>query len=205
LAGGRGGRPPHGAAIVAAAALHGAYTLCDTTQAVGVFPVAAQEFDATICHSYKWLCAPRGVAFFTVSEKLQRDLTPTFANWYSGEAIWESCYGPTMHLAEDARRFDVSPAWQAWAGAEASLRMFATLDMSEVWAHAVELGDLLCDAWGVSRKNQAIVTRADPGGVDLARLAASGIVASGRAGRLRVAFHLWNTADDVRAVVAALR
>jgi selenocysteine lyase/cysteine desulfurase len=190
--------------ITAAAALHGAFTFCDTTQATGVLPVAAGTFDATVCHSYKWLCAPRGAAFFTVSEQFQSELTPAFANWYSGENVWESCYGPEMQLAADARRFDVSPAWQAWAGAEESLRMFAGLDIDEVWAHASGLGDMLCDAWAVPRKHQAIVTRADPGGKDLARLAAAGISASGRAGRLRVAFHLWNTADDVRDLVAVL-
>jgi selenocysteine lyase/cysteine desulfurase len=33
---------------------------------------------------------------------------------------------------------------------------------------------------------------------------AAGISASGRAGRARVAFHLWNTDDDVAAVLEAL-
>jgi selenocysteine lyase/cysteine desulfurase len=193
------------AAICEAAALSGAYTFCDTTQATGVLPVFAGDFDATVCHSYKWLCAPRGVAFFTVSEAFQSDLVPVFANWYAGGDIWASCSGPAMQLASDARQFDVSPAWQAWAGAEHSLRMFASLDIAEVWAHAAGLGNLLCDEWGMARKNQAIVTRADPGGHDLARLAAAGITASGRAGRLRVAFHLWNTPEDVRLITEVLR
>ncbi|PRY70238.1 selenocysteine lyase/cysteine desulfurase [Glaciihabitans tibetensis] len=192
-------------AITAAAAHHGARTFCDTTQAAGVYPIDASLFDSTVCHSYKWLCAPRGVAFLTVSDEFQQSLTPTFASWYGGESVWESCYGPTMRLARDARQFDLSPAWHAWAGAEESVRMFADLDVSEVWSHAAGLGNLLCDEWDIPRKNQAIVTRADPGGADLARLAAAGIVASGRAGRLRVAFHLWNTADDVEQLASVLR
>jgi selenocysteine lyase/cysteine desulfurase len=48
------------------------------------------------------------------------------------------------------------------------------------------------------------VTWADPAGVDLARLLAAGIKVSGRAGRLRAAFHLWNDESDVDAVVATL-
>jgi len=49
------------------------------------------------------------------------------------------------------------------------------------------------------------VTWADPDGRDLERLVAAGIKASGRAGRLRAAFHLWNDESDVASVVAALR
>ena len=48
------------------------------------------------------------------------------------------------------------------------------------------------------------MTWADPDGSDLARLAAAGIVASGRAGRARVAFHVFNDEDDVGAALAAL-
>ena len=38
----------------------------------------------------------------------------------------------------------------------------------------------------------------------LARLAAAGVVASARAGAARLAFHLFNTDDDVARAVAAL-
>lgn len=193
------------AAITGAAAAHNALTFCDTTQATGVFPVDASLFDATVCHSYKWLCCPRGAAFFTVSEALQECLIPTSAGWYGGDDVWASCYGPTMRLASDARRFDVSPAWPAWVGAEVALEMFVGLDIAEIWAHTSGLGNLLCDRLGLERQNQAIITWPDPSGADLATLSAAGVVASGRAGRLRAAFHLWNDEADVAAVVSALR
>lgn len=192
------------AAIIAAAAAHHAFTFCDTTQSAGVHPVDAALFDATVCHSYKWLCAPRGVAFLTLSERFQAVLRPLQAGWYAGANVWQSCYGPNMFLAADARAFDVSPAWPAWVGAEPAIRMFSELDIAEVWAYASGLGDLLCDGLGIPRQHQAIVTWEDPDGADLGLLVAAGIRASGRAGRLRAAFHLWNDEDDVRAVLAAL-
>jgi len=192
------------AAVIAAAAAHDAFTFCDTTQSAGVHPVDAALFDATVCHAYKWLCAPRGVAFLTLGERFQRELVPIQAGWYAGAAVWQSCYGPTMELAGDARRFDVSPAWPAWVGAQPAIRLFASLDMDELWARASGLGDALCDALGIERQHQAIVTWADPTGRDLGRLVAAGITASGRAGLLRAAFHLWNDESDVAAVVAAL-
>jgi selenocysteine lyase/cysteine desulfurase len=192
-------------AIVAAAERHGTRTYCDLTQSAGVHPVDASLFDATVCHSYKWLCSPRGVAFLTVSERLQTELVPLQAGWYAGGNVWQSCYGPAMDLAADARRFDVSPAWPAWVGAEPAIRLFSELDIAEVWARASGLGDRLCDALDIPRQHQAIVTWADADGRDLGRLVAAGIKASGRAGRLRAAFHLWNDESDVAAVISALR
>ena len=48
------------------------------------------------------------------------------------------------------------------------------------------------------------MTWADATGCDLALLTAAGIVASGRNGRARVAFHVFNDADDVECAAAAL-
>jgi selenocysteine lyase/cysteine desulfurase len=194
-----------GDAIAESAARHGALTFCDVTQAAGVLPVDAGKWDATVCHAYKWLCSPRGVAFLTVSVSMQELLTPMQAGWYAGDDVWQSCYGPSMHLALDARQFDVSPAWQAWVGAEHAISLFAGLDIPTVWNYASGLGDQLCDALGIPQQHQAIVTWADPDKQELGKLIAAGIRASGRAGRLRAAFHLWNTEADVAAVLTALR
>ena len=193
------------AGITEAAARHGAYTFCDTTQAAGVLPVDAGAYDVTVCHTYKWLCAPRGVAFMTLSQRFDALLTPVQAGWYAGDQVWQSCYGPDMHLAPDARRFDVSPAWQAWVGAEKSLELFAGLDIAEVWQRTSGLGDALCEALGIPPQHQAIVSWPDASGRDLGKLIDAGIRASGRAGRLRASFHLWNDERDVESVVRALR
>lgn len=190
--------------IAIAAAAHGAATLVDLTQAAGVLPVAAGRFDATVCHSYKWLCAPRGVAFLTVSESFAARLRPVAAGWYAGEDPWASIYGSRMSLAADARRFDVSPAWQAFVGAEQSIGLFAAADVAALWRHAAGLGDALCRGLGIPAQHQAIVTWSDPDGTQLDRISRAGIRVAARAGRLRAAFHVWNTPDDVDAVLAAL-
>lgn len=191
--------------VVDAASRAEAFTFCDITQAAGWLPIDADRFDATVCHTYKWLCAPRGAAFLTVRDRFARTLTASFAAWYAGDDPWQSCYGPEITLASCARRFDVSPAWQVWLGAEPALRLFASLDMGEVAAHNTALGDALCDGLGVPAHGQAIVSWADPDGSHLERLSAAGIVASGRAGCARVAFHIWNDERDVDAVLAAIR
>jgi hypothetical protein len=83
--------------------------------------------------------------------------------------------------------------------------MFAGLDIAEVWERTSGLGDALCDGLGIPRQGQAIVTWADPDKTDLGKLAAAGIKASGRAGRMRASFHLWNDESDVESVIRALR
>ena len=194
------------AAITAAAARHGALTLCDATQAAGWMPVDAAAFDALVCHSYKWLCAPRGVAFLTLRPALAERLNPLHAGWYAGADPWASCYGADAELSTSARRFDVSPAWQAFVGAEPALRAFADADRDALLAHATGLAAAFRSRLGLSapERPSAIVTWPDPGGCDLARLTMAGMTASGRNGRARVAFHVFNDERDVTRAAAAL-
>lgn len=191
-------------AILRAARAHGAHTLVDLTQAAGVLPVDASRYSATVTHAYKWLCSPRGVAFGTFSHDFAELIRPSQVGWYAGADVWASCYGGDIALAASARRFDVSPAWQAFVGARPALELFASLDPVDTWAHATGLGDRLCEALAMPAQNQAVVTWSDPDGQDLARLTAAGLTVSGRAGRVRVAFHLWNTESDIDLVVSAL-
>lgn len=199
------------AAIVRAAASVGARTFCDTTQAVGWLPVDAGRFDMTVCHAYKWLCSPRGVAFFTVAGDLVEGIRPIFAGWYAGDDPWASCYGHELALAPDARRFDLSPAWQAFIGAEPALELFASLDPIALHRYTTGLADRFrresgrgMSGGGATSTSSAIVTWDDPDGCDQRRMADAGLTVSGRAGRARVAFHLFNSETDVDRALAAL-
>lgn len=192
------------ASIARAAADVGALTLVDLTQSLGWLPVGASDFDFTVCHAYKWLCAPRGTAFLTVREGLDERLTPIAAGWYSADNVWSSCYAGHTPLAANAGRFDVSPAWPSVDGTEAALELFAALDPESVHAHCLELANNARKALGLPSGDSAIVTWPDPEGHDLAALTAAGVVASGRAGNARISFHLWNTQDDVAMLAAAL-
>lgn len=192
------------ASISRAARQAGAFLLVDTTQATGWLPTRRIDADVLVCHAYKWLSAPRGAAFAGYSDRGLAELTPLAAGWYSGADPWTSCYGPDLHLADDASRFDVSPAWQAWAGAEAALGVAAALDETAVLEHDLALANAFRERLGLEASGSAIVTWPDADGDDLRALTAAGVIASGRAGRARVAFHVWNDLDDVELAAGAL-
>lgn len=193
-------------AILEAARSAGARTFCDATQAAGWLPIEAHRFDALVCHAYKWLCAPRGAAFLAVSQDLQERMRPIAAGWYAGRDPWSSCYGADVDLAETAARFDVSPAWQTFLGAAPAIELFAEADTAQIHDHATGLARRFREGRSlpVVDHESAIVTWADPAGSDLAALDAAGITASGRAGRTRVAFHVFNDTADVDRALNAL-
>lgn len=193
-----------GPAIALAARAVGALTFADITQAAGWLPVDAGDYDLTVCSAYKWLCQPRGTAYLTIRPELFETIRPIHAGWYAGEDVWGSCYGPSMQLARDARRFDVSPAWLSWVGAVPALEVMSMVPTALIRDHNVALADELRARNGGPAVGRPVVSLADPTGEIVARLAESGATVSSRAGLVRIAFHIWNTPDDVDLVAAAL-
>jgi selenocysteine lyase/cysteine desulfurase len=186
-------------AILAAAADTGAITICDATQAVGWLPIDAQRFDAVTCTAYKWLMAPRGSAFISVSERLLELVVPHSAGWYAGEDVHSSYFGPPLRLATSARRLDISPAWFSWVGTTPALELVQAIGVPAIHAHDLALANRFRAGVGLEPSNSAIVCADLPGANE--RLAAAGIVAAVRAGKLRTSWHLYNDEDDVDRVL----
>ena len=189
-------------AIVASARHHGAQTLLDATQACGWMPIDATRFGAVVCAGYKWLTLPRGTAFMAVGDELQQSIVPHSAGWYAGAEVHRSYFGPPLRLATDARRFDTSPAWFSWVGAQPALALLNRIGVETVYAHDVALANRFRAGLGMAPSNSAIVSVADDGAAG--RLQRAGIVAALRGGRLRASWHLYNTERDVDAALEAL-
>ncbi|MFJ8282928.1 aminotransferase class V-fold PLP-dependent enzyme [Streptomyces griseoviridis] len=195
-------------AIRAAAQAHGARTYVDASQAMGWLDLDADGHDYCATVGFKWLVCPRGVAFLIVPEDLG-GLTPLFAGWVAGEHPWDSCYGPVRELAHSARRFDESPALFSYTGARHSLELLAEIGLDAVRTHDLALADRFRDGLAalghrpVPAPGSTIVSV--PGlGHRQPELSAADIEVSDRAGHLRAAFHLYNTAADVDRLLAAL-
>jgi len=188
--------------VVAAAQAHDVLTIVDATHAVGWLPLDASRFDAVVCAAYKWLLSPRGTAFMAVSERLLERTRPTAPNWYAADDRFGRYYDPELHLADDARRLDLSPAWFSWIGAEPALRVLSDVGVEQIHAHNVALADRFCAGLGLPTGPSALVSTSVPGAEE--KLARAGVRAATRAGSLRASFHLYNTEGDVDTALSAL-
>ena len=188
--------------VLAAAAAADALTVLDATQAVGWLPLDAGRVDALACAAYKWLMSPRGTAFMTVSDRLAERLRPHSAGWYAGPDVFATYYGTPLRLADDASRFDVSPAWFSWVGTAPTLEALERLTVAAVHEHDVALANRFRAGLGLPPGDSAIVSAAAEGAAE--RLERAGIRAATRAGAVRASFHLYNTEADVDAALDAL-
>jgi selenocysteine lyase/cysteine desulfurase len=196
------------AAILEAAGRVGALTVLDATQAAGWLPLSARDVDVLAAGAYKWLCAPRGTAFATLHPDLgerhpaiAERLVPLAAGWFAGSP--GAYYGMPLRLASDARRFDISPAWHSWVGTAPALEVLLAVGVAEVMAHDVGLANELRAGLDLEPSNSAIVSvPVAPAAVD--RLRQAGIRFVVMDGRVRLAFHLYNTQDEVAVAVAAI-
>jgi len=199
----RDGRLANLDALTAVCAATGTRVLLDITQAAGWLPIDADRFDYTVCAGYKWLLAPRGTCFFTVRPEASDALTPHFAGWYAAESPWDGIYGGPLQLAADARRFDISPAWHSWVGQAAALELLREVGAARLHRHAVGLANRFRAAIGAPPGESAIVSLSTDTDVE-ALLTRTGIAASIRDGRLRLAFHINNDHEDVDRAAEAL-
>jgi selenocysteine lyase/cysteine desulfurase len=189
-------------ALREAARAHDALVLVDATQACGWLPVAAEDADFVVAHTYKWLLSPRGAALMAVRPDRLDALVPLHAGWWSAENPLGDYYGPPLRLATSARRLDSSPAWFSWVGAAPALELLETIGIERISEHNVGLANRFRAGMGLDPGNSAIVSVDVEDGA--AKLERAGIRAAVRAGGLRVSFHLYNTPADVEAALAAL-
>ncbi|GAA1517808.1 aminotransferase class V-fold PLP-dependent enzyme [Sphaerisporangium rubeum] len=188
--------------ILAAARTHDALVCVDASQACGWLPVDASRFDVLVCGAYKWLMAPRGASYGYLSPRARAVSRPTAANWFAADDPFAAFYGPPLRLAEDARAFDLSPAWFCQVGAAPALELLNEIGVEAVHTYNTALAARFLTALDREPTGSAIVTVDVPGAEE--RLNAAGIRTSVRAGKVRASFHLYSTEDDVDQAVKAL-
>ena len=177
-------------------------TVIDVTQALGWKKIDVGWADVTAAGVYKWLLAPRGTAWMSLSDRVSQIVTPHAANWYAGEKPWQTIYGLPLRLADSARRFDTSPAWFSALGSGLTLPWLASLDGAAIEAHTVGLANVVRAELALPQQDSAIVSIPIADAAERLRLAA--VRASVRAGAVRVGFHLYNTQNDLDRLLDAL-
>ena len=189
-------------AVKDAAAAHDARLVVDATQACGWLPVDASRIDVLTCSAYKWLCSPRGTAFMSLRPELHDQVTPIAAGWYAGKDPYASFYGAPLRLAEDARRFDVSPAWFPWIATAPTLELLLDIGIEAIHEHNLRLANRCRASLGLPPGNSAIVSTELPEAEE--RLRNTRVMAAARAGLLRTSWHVYNTDEDVDELLTLL-
>lgn len=201
------GRVADMAAIVEAAARHGAQVLVDATQGVPFVPLdgVIDGIDYLVCSGYKHLLSPRGTAYLYVRQDRWDTLEPRNANWRAADEPFGRYFGGPLTLAADARRFDVSRGWFPWLGATASLELLSQWQVAGAWDAVRLLAAGLADRLGVPWHGGSLVCAplAD-GDTAATALRAAGIRASVRGTAIRFAVHVYNTEADLDRAAAAI-
>ena len=202
--------------LVALAHSKGALVLLDDYQDCGTRRVDVKELDVDIyvAGTLKYLLGPPGLAMMYVRPELAKTLAPTISGWFA-QANPFAFDVKTLDLSPTARRFEAgTPAIPNIYGAIKGVELLQEIGLDEVAAQIAHLAkEFLRGAknLGIQIKTPAdsvgplTVLKCKDSDALVARLAAKGIVVSNRKDGLRVAFHVYNTMDDVEAVLDGLK
>jgi selenocysteine lyase/cysteine desulfurase len=194
----------------------GALVMLDDYQDCGTRPVDVKtmNLDFYVTGTLKYLLGPPGLGFLYVRKELIPLLAPTVTGWFGQENPF--AYNPQIFaLSPTARRFESgSPSVPNVYGALPGFQLLEQIGMEEIAAHVEKLAQALLHRTrelGIVTKTPAgsvgplvVVQCLDSAGL-LQAMAKGGIVASSRFDGLRISFHVYNTLDDVNAVVEILQ
>jgi selenocysteine lyase/cysteine desulfurase len=203
------------APIVKQAHERGALVMLDDYQDCGTRPidVKALDVDFFVSGALKYLLCPSGIAFMYVRPELISSLTPTITGWFAQQnpfAFDVKHFDP----ATTARRFETgSPSLPHAYAATAALKLLDDFGREKIAQHIKSLTRALIDGardlkiklkTPVDTIGPLVVLQMKDSDAMVKKMAAEHIVVSNRMDGLRVSFHLYNTLDDVHAVLGQL-
>jgi selenocysteine lyase/cysteine desulfurase len=194
----------------------GALVMLDDYQDAGTRPidVKAMDLDFYVTGTLKYLLGPPGLAFMYVRQSLISSLVPTMTGWFAQANPF--AFDPqNIDLSPTARRFESgSPSVPNVYAAVPGFQLLQKIGMEDVAGHIKKLMQALSSAaqdLGIKVKTPPnsvgplAVLQSRDSNLLVQKLAESDIVASNRHDGLRIAFHVYNTMDDVNAVIDVLK
>jgi len=203
-----------------AARARDALLVVDVIQAMGALPVnvEAELIDAAAGACHKWLLTPEGVGLLYLSDRARERIGPTLVGWTS------------VPQPEDYNNFEQpwtrgTLSWETGTantslihGLEASLRLLTETGIERIAAHLSDLTDYLCERLGgldyqiissrrTGEKSQIVCVQPKDGWTALTlytHLKKRNVIVAPRGARLRIAPHLYNTTEDIDALIDAL-
>lgn len=195
----------------------GAYMFLDDYQFTGSGRTSVRELDVDfmVTGCLKYLLGPSGIAFLYVRRELIEQLEPTITGWF-GRVNPFDFRADRLDWAPSARRFEsgTPPVPNAY-GALAGIELLQQVGPDTVEHHIRELAGRAIDAarnagYDVltpadpARRGPLVVVRSRDAAELVARLLRRDVITSARDGGLRLAFHGYNTVEDVDRAFSAL-
>jgi selenocysteine lyase/cysteine desulfurase len=193
----------------------GALLMLDDYQDCGTRPVdvKAMNLDFYVTGTLKYLLGPPGLAFLYVRRDIISSLAPSVTGWF-GQANPFGYDPQHFELSPAARRFESgSPSVPNVYAAAPGFNMLREIGLDNVAGHVKKLTQTFLSRardLGIVAKTPAdsvgplIVLQCVDSAALVQKLAQNGIIASNRFDGLRISFHVYNTVDDVNAVVNTL-
>jgi selenocysteine lyase/cysteine desulfurase len=194
----------------------GALVMLDDYQDCGTRPVdvKAMDVDFYLAGTLKYLLGPPGLAFLYVRKELVSSLVPTITGWFAQANPF--AYNPQhFELSPTARRFESgTPSIPNVYGALPGFQLLEETGMENVSNHIKRLTQALlqrANDLSILAKTPAdsvgplVVLQSKDSSSLVQKLAERDIIASNRHDGLRISFHLYNTIEDVNAVVGVLK
>lgn len=199
----------------------GAFFIVDGIQGCGVRPIDlhAMPVDIFASGAQKWQLGPWGTGFVYVRRELVTALQPLDVGWACMKRTtdYTRLTDYEFDFFDDARRFEVvTLAYHDFAVANASTALLLELGVANVAEHIEKLTARVVD-WVQSRSDVRLVTPADPRrragvvsfaptGLDAmaARLTAAHVSHTVREGAIRLSPHVYNTIEEIDAVIGVL-
>jgi selenocysteine lyase/cysteine desulfurase len=203
------------AKIVSYAHSKDALVLLDDYQDCGTRPVDVKALgvDIYVTGTLKYLLGPPGVAMMYVNADLAATLSPTISGWFA-QANPFAFDVKNLKLSPTARRFEAgTPPIPNLYGARRGIQLLQSIGLGKVAEHILQLTAAFARGaqdLGIQTKMPAdsvgplAVLKCKDSDVLVSKLAEQKIVVSNRHDGLRIAFHVYNTMEDVTTVLAAL-
>ncbi len=204
---------------------HGIAFVLNASQALGVrrFSVANAPVDAITSVGFKWLCGPYGTGFCWIKPELRESLTYNQAYWLAMQTADDLAKEPDIPVLRSdlgARRYDVFGTanffnFKPWAAAIEYL-LSQGLENIEAYSNQLvtrlikgldpERYDLHSPRSGATRSTLVFISHKQPDRNSLVyeELRSRKIFIAQRAGKLRLAPHLYNTQQEMDQALAIL-
>lgn len=204
---------------------HNVRFVLNTSQALGArpFSLAATPVDAIVNVGHKWLCGPYGTGFVWMKPELRESLDYNQAYWLAMQTADDLANEQSIPLARNdlgARRYDVFGTanffnFKPWT---AAVEYLLAQGVAAIAAHNQSLVaqliegldvskyTLLSPAAGAARSTLVFISarRKERNRLVYERLREEKIFVAQRAGKLRIAPHLYNTRADIERLLSLL-